>query len=251
MHGLDLFSTSWFLATGVVLFAGFVRGTAGFGFPMVFTPVMLLIMEPKAVVPVSLLLALLSNIVVLVHSFRIVNVKRLLPMIIGSTVGVPLGVLIISVISPSPLKVLIGGITVFLALLMLLNVTPRFANERPASGIAGFLSGLLNSSTSLGGPPVVLFMHNQNWPKDSIHANLAGFFLYMTTISLIGLAIPGLVTSGIVLTAASLIPGLVIGVVLGMQAFKHFNERYFRVMSIVIVVCSGIIAVLSGFGIFS
>jgi uncharacterized membrane protein YfcA len=249
MQGLEIFSTSWFLAIGVVFLAALIRGVTGFGFALVFAPLMLLLMQPKAVVPTNLLLSLLSNIVVLTFSFRQVNLRRLLPMIVGSLMGIPIGIFIITIISAVILKILIGGVVVFFAILLVLKVTPRFSNEKLVSGFAGFLSGVLTSSTSLGGPPVVLFMHTQSWEKNEIHPSLAAYFLFSTLASIIGLSISGMVTTGILLTAASLAPVLVIGVALGMQAFKRVNERYFRMISVAVVIATGILAVLSGLGI--
>jgi uncharacterized membrane protein YfcA len=251
MQGLDIFSTSWLLAIGALLVAAFIRGTTGFGFSLVFTPFMILIMEPKAVVPVSLLLASLSNIMVLASCFKAVNIRRLLPMIAGSLLGVPIGVFIIVIISAAILKIFIGGITVFFAILLLFKLTPRFTDERLASGIAGLMCGILSTSTSLGGPPVVLFMHTQSWQKGEIYPSLSAFFLVSTGAALVGLSFSGMVTPDILLTAASLTPGLVIGVFLGMLAFKRVNEWYFRILSVVVVVGAGILAVLSGLGIMN
>jgi uncharacterized membrane protein YfcA len=249
MQGLDIFSTSWFMAIGVLLVAAFIRGTTGFGFSLVFTPFVILIMEPKSVVPMNLILGLLSNIIVLASCFKAVNIRRLLPMIAFSMLGVPIGVFIITIISATILKILIGSITVFFAILLTLKLTPRFTNERFASGIAGLMSGILNTSTSLGGPPVVLFMHNQSWQKGEIYPSLSAFFLISTGTSLIGLSFSGMVTLDILLTAASLAPGMVIGLFLGMLAFKRVNESYFRILSVVVIVGTGILAVLSGLGI--
>jgi uncharacterized protein len=249
MQGFDIFSTSWMVAIGALLFAAFIRGTTGFGFALVFTPFMILIMEPKAVVPLNLLLASLSNIMVLASHFKEVNIRRLLPMIACSLLGVPIGVFIIAIISGTILKILIGGSTVIFAILLVFKLTPHCTNERLASGIAGLMSGILTTSTSLGGPPVVLFMHNQCWQKEEIYPSLSAFFLISTGASLIGLSISGMVTLDILLTAASLAPGLVIGVFLGMLAFKRVNEWYFRILSVAVVVVTGILAILSGFGI--
>jgi uncharacterized membrane protein YfcA len=249
MQGLEIFSTSWFLAIGALLVAAFIRGTTGFGLSLVFTPFMVLIMEPKAVVPVNLILASLSNIMVLASCFKAVNIRRLLPMTVCSVLGVPIGVFIITIISATVLKVLIGAITIFFAILLVFKLTPRFTNERRASGIAGLLCGILTTSTSLGGPPVVLFMHTQSWQKEEIYPSLSAFFLISTGASLIGLFISGMVTPDILWTAASLAPGLIIGVFLGMLAFKRVNELYFRILSVVVVVGTGILAVLSGLGI--
>jgi len=250
MHVLDLFSVQWFLALAAVLVAAFIRGTAGFGFALILAPALLLILEPKSVVVLNLLLGFLSHIMVLTSSFRRVDLRRILPMSIGSLAGIPLGVFIITVISPSALKILIGGITVFFAIPLAFGFTRTFRRERPIGGVAGFLSGVLNSSTSLGGPPVVLFMHNQKWPRDVIHPSLAAYFLFASVFTLVGLLISGLVHVDLVVSAASLSPALFIGVGLGVVAFRHVNERYFRILSIAIVFCSGVLAILSGTGVY-
>ena len=248
MHGIDFLSYSWFLAIGALVFAAFIRGATGFGLALVLTPFLILIMDPKAAIPVILLLAQLSNIVILASCFRRVNTKRLLPMFVGSLLGVPVGVFIIIVISTAVLKILIGGMTILFSLLLAFKLTPRFANERLASGIAGFLCGMLTTAAGLGGPPVILFMHNQKWPKEEIYPNLSAFFLISTGASLIGLSLSGLVTHQILLTSASLIPGLVIGVFLGMLTFKHVNESYFRILSMMVIIGAGVLAALSGLG---
>jgi hypothetical protein len=249
MQGLDIFSTSWFLAMGALLFAAFIRGVTGFGFGIVFIPFSILIMEPKAAVPVTLLLGELSNIIVLPSCFKAVNIRRLLPMIAATLLGVPIGVFIIVIISASILKILIGGITVFFAILLVFKLTPHFTNEQLSSGIAGLMGGIFGTSVGLSGPPAILFMHTQHWQKEEIYPSLTFYFLFSTGASLIGLSISGMVTLDILLTSASLAPGLVIGVFLGVLAFKRVNQGYFRILSVVVVIGAGILAVLSGLGI--
>jgi hypothetical protein len=249
MYELYFLSYSWFLAVGALLFAAFIRGVTGFGLSLIFTPIMILIMDPKAAIPVNLLLAQLSNIVVLASCFRKVNIKRLLPMFAGSLMGVLVGVFIIIIISAAILKILIGCMTILFSILLVFKLTPRFTNERLASCVAGFLCGMLTTSVGFGGPPVMLFMHTQKWPKEEIYPSLSAFFLISTGASLIGLSLSGLVTTHILLTSASLVPGLVIGVFLGMLAFKKVNDSFFRILSVMVIIGAGVLAVLSGLGI--
>ena len=54
----------------------------------------------------------------------------------------------------------------------------------------------------------------------------------------------------IIVTAASLAPALLVGVGLGMVAFRKINARYFRWFSMALVICAGILGILSGFGVF-
>ena len=115
MQGLDIFSVSWFLAFFAVLFAAFVRGVSGFGMALVLAPVLLLILNSKSIVAIILLLGLLSNIVVLSYSYRSVYLKGIIPIAVSSLLGIPLGIWVIKIITPSTLKVLVGGVTIFFA----------------------------------------------------------------------------------------------------------------------------------------
>lgn len=249
MVDLDIFSASWFLAFGAVFFAAVIRGTTGFGFALVLAPVLLLLLEPKSVVVIDLLLGLLGNIVVVATSLRNIRWRWIAPMLAGVVLGIPFGVFTISAISPSALKVMIGAVVLVFAIPLALGFTRAFRREKPVAGLAGFAGGFLASSTSLGGPPIVLFMHNQDWRKEAIHPSLAACFLLMTSGSLVGLLISGLVHVPTVLTAASLAPALLIGTIAGMVAFRRINERVFRVLSVVVIFGAGIVAVLSGAGV--
>ena len=248
---MDIFSLSWVFALCAVFVAAFIRGLTGFGFALILAPILLLILSPTSVVVVNLLLGLLSNIVVLSYSFKNVNLKKISPMIISSLFGIPVGAWIISVTAPSALKILIGGVTVSFAIPLALGFSKTFTREKLASGICGFLSGVLTSSTSIGGPPVVLFMHSQNWQKDVIHPSLAAYFLLVCSWSLVILSVSGLINAQMIVSAISLAPALLIGIGLGMIVFRRINTRYFRWFSMVIVICAGILGILSGLGAFA
>lgn len=250
MQNVEIFSTVWVLALCAVLFASFIRGLTGFGFALILAPLLLLILSPVAVVVINILLAMFSNIVVLVYFFRRIDIKRILPMALSSLMGIPVGIWIISVITPSVLKILIGVVIICFAVLLASGFRKAFAGERLSSGIAGFFSGMLTTSTSLGGPPVVLFMHSQKWPKEVIHPSLAGYFTFLGIFSLGAFALAGHVNAETIITVVSLAPALLVGTGLGIIVFKRVNARFFRALSLGIVVCAGILGIISGVGLF-
>ena len=170
-------------------------------------------------------------------------------MLAGVALGIPLGVYTISVISSSALKVVIGAVVLALSIPLALGFTRALHRDKPAAVLAGFASGFLASSTSLGGPPPALFMHNQKWSKESIHPSLAACLLLTTSGSLVGLLISGLVPGPTVLTAVTLAPALLIGTGVGISVFRRIGERIFRALSIAIVVVASIVAILSGLGV--
>ena len=251
MQSLEIFSPTWILILGAVLLAAFIRGLAGFGFALVLAPVLLLILNPAAVVVINLLLTLLSNIVVIVHSHARIEYKRVLPIALSSLLGIPLGVWIISVVAASTLKIFVGTIIISFAVLVASGFRITFTGERLSSGLAGFFSGMLSTSTSLGGPPVVLFMQNQRWPKEIIHPSLAGYFMFLGLFSLGALSLSGKVHAETIITAASLAPALLAGTGLGMVVFQRVNARFFRALSVAIVICAGLLGIISGLGLLS
>lgn len=251
MQSLEIFSPTWILILGAVLLAAFIRGLAGFGFALVLAPVLLLILNPAAVVVINLFLMLLSNIVVIVHSHARIDFKRVLPIALSSLLGIPLGVWIISVVATSTLKIFIGAVIISFAVLVASGFRITFTRERLSSGIAGFFSGILSSSTSLGGPPVVLFMQSQHWPKEIIHPSLAGYFMFLGSFALGALALSGKVHAETIITAVSLAPALLAGTGLGMIVFQRVNARFFRAFSMAIVICAGLLGVISGLGLLS
>jgi uncharacterized membrane protein YfcA len=250
MPGLVVFSVPWVQAFGAVLLASFIRGVSGFGLALVLAPILLLILNSKSMVVINLLLGVVSNILVLSYSYRNVHLKGIVPMALSSLLGIPLGLWIIKVIEPSTLKIFVGSITIFFAIPLALGFTRVFAKEALASSITGFVSGFLGTSTSVGGPPVVLFMHNQNWRKEIIHSSLAAYFLFNSSSSLIALSASGFMNTQIMIFTVSLVPALLVGIVVGMAAFRRINPRLFRGFSLAVIIGMGILGVLSGSGLF-
>ena len=171
-------------------------------------------------------------------------------LVIAKRVGVALiTIFIITTLSESTLRVLIGAVVVCFAIPLLLGYGRQFQRERLTAGLAGLLSGALTGSTSLGGPPVVMFMHNQKWPQESIHGNLALYFMFLGTCTLVGLLAAGIIKSSTVITALTWLPGMLLSTWLGLLTFRHVNARLFRWLSLLVVIGSGIAGILTGLGI--
>jgi uncharacterized membrane protein YfcA len=251
MQGFDVLSTAWILSFCAVFLAAFIRGISGFGFALILAPILLLVLNSKSIVVINLFLGIITNIIVFVYSIRSLNLRRILPIVVGSLLGIPLGTWIIVFINPSVLKILIGGVIIVFAVPMVIGFTRTFEKERAAGGISGFISGILVSSTSLGGPPVVLFMHNQKWLKEDIYHAQAAYFLIINICALAALYISGLVDSRVIMFSASLTPPLLVGMGLGIVAFRKLNQRAFRYLSLAIVIVSGILGIISGLGFFN
>lgn len=150
----------------IILIASLIQGITGFGFALVAVPLLsLFIPEIKDITPVIVIYSLITNIIIVYRSRKYVELKKIIPLIIFSIIATPLGTYILISFKVKTLKFIIGIIIIITALAMLKNFKIKIKNEKISYGIIGILSGILNGSTGLSGPPVVLFLTNQGEKK--------------------------------------------------------------------------------------
>jgi uncharacterized membrane protein YfcA len=108
---------------------------------------------------------------------------------------------------------------------------------------AGFLSGFMGTSTSIGGPPMALLWQHQNVAL--IRANLAAFFVVSCIISLLILAPVGHFGWRHMELSAPLIPATLAGFWVARQIMHRMSPGLIRGGSLALCAMSGLYAVIS------
>jgi uncharacterized protein len=228
--------------------AGLVFGLTGFGFALVTAPLLILVLAPKVVVPIVTLLSNVGHVILLVETYRWIRIKRVWLLMLGGIIGAQVGTYLLLVISPSTLKVLIGSVTLVSAVAMLLGVRRPIKNEHVAALPVGFVSGILGGSTSMSGPPVVLFYANQGVDKAVFRANLNLYFTILTLATLPSQIVAGLMTDTVVSYALLMLPVLILGTIAGIRLAHRVNEDNFRRLTLMVVIASAVLAMAAGLG---
>jgi uncharacterized membrane protein YfcA len=125
----------------------------------------------------------------------------------------------------------------------------QIKNEKVAFAPVGLVSGLLQGSTSLSGPPVILFLVNQRVAKQVFRANLVAYFTVMSLATVPAYAVGGLVTAEVLRYILWFLLPMIIGVAVGIRLAHRVQERFFRNIALVIVTIAGLLSILSGVGI--
>ncbi len=224
--------------------AGVVQGCTGFGLGLVAAPCLLLVLDPVAMVPTVLLLSTLNTLVVAGDARKHIRFGLVTPMALGGLVGFPIGVYALTAIDADTLK-LYTGIFVTLAALALLSgwrlpLRTRMRTLFPVGMVGGFLGG----STSMGGPPVILFLSNQGTPKDTFRASIACYFFLVNTFVLGWLAYSGIITQAIALRAALFLPTMLLGTYLGIRLAGHVPEALFRKAVMIGIALVGVVLLI-------
>lgn len=239
------------LLGGVVTFtAATIAGMTGFGYGLVSVPLLFLVLPPRVVVPAVTTHILLLSLLILLDVIKQVDLRRMWPMMVTGLIGLPLGVYVLLVLSESTLKAIVGVVIVFFALALLLGLNLEIKNEKVAFLPVGFASGMLASGIAMAGPPVILFFSNQGLRKQVFRANLAAYFVFLNTVTIPAHVASGLFTGEVARYALLFLPTLVAGMVLGSFLSRKVPETHFHRVVLVVVLCTGLLSITSGLGLF-
>ena len=88
----------------VIFVSSTVQGTTSFGFNLVATPIFLIFLDPKLVIPILMPLTAAVNLGVILWNYQLPEFKKSSILILGGLIGLPIGILILSKSNPDYLN---------------------------------------------------------------------------------------------------------------------------------------------------
>lgn len=221
-------------------FAAFVQGVSGFGFALVAMPVLSGLTSIYVAAPLVALTTLTNDTMMGLYYRRTFDRAVVGRLLLGSILGIPVGLLALQYLPAHWMLMILGLVIVAYALYALIDpVMPSLRSRRWIMG-AGFLSGILIGSYNLPGPPVVLYGNSQHWSQEKFKSNLTGFFWANALIVAIGHGMQHRISTEVFYQYLITIPGLIIGLSVGIILSKSFDSLIFRrvILGILIVLGS-------------
>jgi uncharacterized membrane protein YfcA len=224
-----------------VLIGTFVQGTTGMGFALVVAPVMGIV-EP-ALLPGGLLFLMLPlNAYVAWREWHAVDRHGVKWITAGRTVGTFAGLAVLLAIPIAYLNMVVGATTLLAAMATLLM--PSFAPGRRAFVATGVFTGITETATGIGGPPLALVY--QHMPAATLRSSVALCFLIGEIISLVVLAYSGRLDMATILPLMWVLLPLFIGLLVSQAVYKKINPRVLRSAVLAFAIVSGLFIVLRG-----
>lgn len=227
---LPQFDTIW-LICALALFVGCtIQAAVGFGMALIAAPV-LVIVKPEWVPYILTVAALFVSLSGAWQQRHAIQWRAMSAAFITRLPGTVVGTWLLVVMSVHSLQIAVS-VMVLLTIFVTLLLKP-FPTNAINLGVAGFLSGITGTTTSIGGPPIALVM--QHGSAVTARANLSIFFVYSCLISLVGYQMAGLMDTTTWLVGASMIPVALTGFWAGKQLQRHVDNRF---RPILLIVCS-------------
>jgi uncharacterized protein len=238
-----LLSWALLVALFAALLAGVVTGTTGFGLALISAPILLFVYEPRTVIFLTAVFSVVISAAVVLDSWREAHRRLALALLLPASVGIVAGTEVLRAVEPTYIRLAVGTVVVFSALLLVRDIRLPGADTRWGPVVAGAASGALTTSTGLAGPPIVLLLASRNLPKHEFRGTSAFYFLFLSLITLAVLPARGLVYAADLPLAAALVPATIVGKAIGTAILKRISESAFRALSLGLVILTGTLGV--------
>lgn len=217
-----------------VLIAAFVQGSTGFGFALISGPIIGMV-APR-LLPVFLLIQMIPlNGYVTWRERRALDSAGTTWISLGRFFGTFGGLAVLLLVTEQQLSLLIG-ISTMLAVLMTL-LAPSFEPGKTLFLTAGLITGVTETSTGVGGPPLALVY--QHRPAPVLRSTVAACFLIGEVMSLPILAMSGSITPDQLRIAFLLLPAVIVGAVMSRFVHHRLEGRVMRYLVLCFALVSG------------
>lgn len=228
--------TDLLIMASVVLIAAFIQGATGFGFALLAGPV-IGIVQP-ALLPGFLLIEMIPlNGYIMWRERSGIDRPGITWVSAGRLLGTFGGLGVLVLVTEHQLQLLIGVSTVLAVVATLL--APSFDPKRVAFVVAGLITGVTETSTGIGGPPLALVF--QHRPAPTLRSSVAACFLIGEVISLATLAVTGKIGPDQIRSAVLLLPTVIIGALLSHVVHQRLAGPLMRYTVLGFALLSGLI----------
>ena len=225
-----------------VLAGGLIKGTLGFGMPMVALPII------AFVIPATTAMIILCAPILLTNFLQIkfkqgISSYRFLPMILSLIVGLIVGARLILEINLNTITQIIAVSIIFAALINCFGFqiqNPNKSRERVITSIIGFGSGILGGLSTFYGPPMLAYLVASDLPKEKFVRTVSTMY-FVGSFPLYGsLIYYGFATKEDIFMSMFLIIPAFISQQIGTRIRDKINQKQFRTCILLTLIILGI-----------
>jgi uncharacterized membrane protein YfcA len=163
------------------------------------------------------------------------------PYIIGSALGIPVGIAMVTTVDPKTIRFGIGVLLLAYSLYSLFRpaLKPPKASLSADLGV-GVLNGLIGGLTGLGGVAVTVWCQLRGGKKDELRAIFQPVLFATFVVTTIAFAFAGTFTVETLKLYGFALPVLVAGIWSGFALYGKLDDAAFRKVILVLLLASGV-----------
>ena len=227
-------------ALAITVAAGLMRGFAGVGSGMLMAPFFVVLFGPVETVATIIIMEIVATAQLLPGVYRHIEWRVVGPMGAMAAVFMPLGSWLLVNLEPALMARGMAGVVAVFAVVLLSGWRYHGPKRLPATLGVGALSGTLMASTSLGNPPVMVYLLSSGDRAEANRANFTGYFA-ITLLTLIAwMLFRGLIGPEALQRAAILLIPFMAAIWIGAKLFRKSSELLYRRVALGLLLGAGI-----------
>jgi uncharacterized membrane protein YfcA len=230
----------------IICIAAVLQSISGFGFSLLAMPLLSIFVDIQDAVVIATLCGIFTNAVHLRKDFQLVERSIARRISLSALIGMPLGVVVLTVFSATQMRAIIGAVIVVLVFLMMRNFILKTENTN-VDIVLGAFSGLLATSVSTNGPPLVFLLQSKQLDPWRLRATLAYVFTISGCASFIVLMIAGKGSIEAFQYAMLSLPAMYLGTVVGRKARLRVTQEAFKRLMYVLLLATAVSTTLAAF----
>ena len=230
----------------IICIAAVLQSISGFGFSLLAMPLLSIFVDIQDAVVIATLCGIFTNAVHLRNDFQFVERSIARRISLSALIGMPLGVVVLTVFSATQMRAIIGAVIVVLVFLMMRNFVLKTENTN-VDIVLGAFSGLLATSVSTNGPPLVFLLQSKQLDPWRLRATLAYVFTISGCASFIVLMIAGKGSIEAFQYAMLSLPAMYLGTVVGRKARLRVTQEAFKRLMYVLLLATAVSTTLAAF----
>jgi uncharacterized protein len=230
----------WLGVFGVVALAAAAQAVSGFGFALIGTPLVAVLVGPKEAVVGLTMIGLVLVAQLSLRGRGHVDRPTVGVVTAAAIVGMPLGLVVLVLADDRVLTVVIAIAVIAFSLLLWRGF--HVPVGRGTDAAAGFTAGVLSTSTGTSGPPIVIALSSKGMQPAVFRATISAIFLVQGAAALVAFALGGQITRDAVLVALAGLPGVIVGSLVGERGFRRLDAPTFSRVVLGMLFLSGLVA---------
>jgi uncharacterized protein len=232
------------MAAATAIAAGLMRGFAGFGSGMLMAPILAILFGPVEAVTMVAVLELFASVQLMPQVLKDTQWSFVVPLGLSAAFFMPFGAYVLRSADPVLLTRLMAAVVLIFVIILMAG--GRYAGEKTLflTLSVGAVSGALMAATSMGNPPILLYLLAGQDRAKTIRANVIAYFAVTQIVLLSVLGLMAMVASLAVVRAMLLTPGYLLATLVGSRLFRQSDEKLYRRTTIAFLLVIGIYGLL-------
>jgi uncharacterized membrane protein YfcA len=241
------FDLTTILVAVALLFAAFVKGATGLGFPLIATPTVALLLDIRIAITILILPNLFMDVTqVFRDGFPYAVIKRFRSMLGLTIIGVFLGTMVLMRLPLWVLNLCLGVMVIVFVVANLLRfdftISPR--REKILAPIFGFISGFLNGMTNAAGPALAIYLYSLKLEKRDFVKSIATIFVITKASQLVAISTWNLFNWKTLSLSVGVTLFVLLGFFAGLKTQDRVNQKTFNRGLLVLLSLIGVILIV-------